>query len=218
MVVGADHRGRGGVGVWRDAATGPLTARRQRARSRLALLLDQADGLAVGPVGPGPAGAADHRWLARRARIRSRGWGQWCSATASSSLLERPRRSPSRSNAAVCSVWRGGGHRQPQPVTVRSRGLWVWWAEGQWSSPPGPAGQRPGRRGPHHPWEGSQRGDRRGRVPDAKPSSSPLGGVATSPAGCRPPPAPGVLIGPWEGSQHVGDLDHPGRPTGCRGR
>ena len=38
MVVGADHRGRAGVGVWRDAA------------SRLALLLDQADGLAMGPV------------------------------------------------------------------------------------------------------------------------------------------------------------------------
>jgi hypothetical protein len=26
MVVGADHRGRAGVGIWRDAATGPLTA------------------------------------------------------------------------------------------------------------------------------------------------------------------------------------------------
>ena len=30
MVVGADHRGRVGVGVWRDAASRPLTARRQR--------------------------------------------------------------------------------------------------------------------------------------------------------------------------------------------
>jgi hypothetical protein len=30
MVVGADHRGRAGIGVWRDPATGPLTARRQR--------------------------------------------------------------------------------------------------------------------------------------------------------------------------------------------
>jgi hypothetical protein len=30
MVVGADHRGRGGVGVWRDAATGPLTALRHQ--------------------------------------------------------------------------------------------------------------------------------------------------------------------------------------------
>jgi hypothetical protein len=30
MVVGADHRGRAGVGVWRDAATARLTARRQR--------------------------------------------------------------------------------------------------------------------------------------------------------------------------------------------
>jgi hypothetical protein len=30
MVVGADHRGRAGVGVWRDAAPRPLTARRQR--------------------------------------------------------------------------------------------------------------------------------------------------------------------------------------------
>jgi len=30
VVVGADHRGRAGVGVWRDAATGPLTALRQR--------------------------------------------------------------------------------------------------------------------------------------------------------------------------------------------
>jgi hypothetical protein len=50
MVVGADHRGRAGVGVWRDAATGPLTALRYRPRSRPALLLDQADGLAVGPA------------------------------------------------------------------------------------------------------------------------------------------------------------------------
>jgi hypothetical protein len=30
MVVGADHRGRAGVGVWRDAATRPLTARRHQ--------------------------------------------------------------------------------------------------------------------------------------------------------------------------------------------
>jgi hypothetical protein len=30
MVVGADHRGRAGVGIWRDAATGPLTALGQR--------------------------------------------------------------------------------------------------------------------------------------------------------------------------------------------
>jgi hypothetical protein len=30
MVVGADHRGRACVGVWRDAASGPLTALRQR--------------------------------------------------------------------------------------------------------------------------------------------------------------------------------------------
>jgi hypothetical protein len=30
MVVGADHRGRAGVGVWRDAASSRLTARRQR--------------------------------------------------------------------------------------------------------------------------------------------------------------------------------------------
>jgi hypothetical protein len=29
MVMGADHRGRGGVGVWRDPAS-PLTLRRQQ--------------------------------------------------------------------------------------------------------------------------------------------------------------------------------------------
>jgi hypothetical protein len=67
MVVGADRRGRAGVGVWRDAASGPLTARRRRPRSRLALLLDQADGLAAGPVGPGPAGAACRLGVARLA-------------------------------------------------------------------------------------------------------------------------------------------------------
>jgi hypothetical protein len=60
MVVGADRRGRCCVGVWCDAASGPLTGAAPAARSRLALLLDQADGLAVGPVGLGPAGAADH--------------------------------------------------------------------------------------------------------------------------------------------------------------
>ena len=37
MVVGADHRGRGGVGVWRDAATSRLM---HAARSRLAFLFD----------------------------------------------------------------------------------------------------------------------------------------------------------------------------------
>jgi hypothetical protein len=60
MVVGADRRGRCCVGVWCDSASGPLTGAAPAARSRLALLLDQADGLAVGLVGPGPAGVADH--------------------------------------------------------------------------------------------------------------------------------------------------------------
>jgi hypothetical protein len=59
MVVGADHRGRCRVGVRRDAEPSPLTAPLP-ARSRLELLLDQADGLAAWPVRPGPAGAADH--------------------------------------------------------------------------------------------------------------------------------------------------------------
>jgi uncharacterized protein YbjT (DUF2867 family) len=33
MVVGADHRGRAGIGVWRDAATGPLTALRHQGKA-----------------------------------------------------------------------------------------------------------------------------------------------------------------------------------------
>jgi hypothetical protein len=89
MVVGADHRGRPRVAVWRDAGpSSPLTAP-QPARSRLALLLDQADGLAAWPVRPGPAGAADHPALPGPAGSgTSRGWGQCHSVTASSSLLE----------------------------------------------------------------------------------------------------------------------------------
>jgi hypothetical protein len=98
MVVGADHRGRAGIGVWRDAATAPLTARHQRPRSRLALLLDQADGLAVGPVVQAQGAKPTPALPARRARIRSRGWGPCWAATASSWLLKRPRRSPSRSD------------------------------------------------------------------------------------------------------------------------
>jgi hypothetical protein len=72
MVVGADHRGRCRVGVRRDAEPSPLTAPLP-ARSRLELLLDQADGLAAWPVRPGPAGAADpQRCPARRARVPAR--------------------------------------------------------------------------------------------------------------------------------------------------
>jgi hypothetical protein len=88
MVVGADHRGRSGVGVRRDAKPSPLTAPLP-ARSRLALLLDQAVGLAAGPVRPGPAGTADHPALpGPTGSGTSRGWGQCRSVTASSSLLE----------------------------------------------------------------------------------------------------------------------------------
>jgi len=89
MVVGADHRGRCGVAVWRGAGpSSPLTARRHQPdhgwrffstrptawrRGRWV----QASGRSRPPALPGPAGSGT-----------SRGWGQWCSATASSSLLE----------------------------------------------------------------------------------------------------------------------------------
>jgi hypothetical protein len=74
MVVGADHRGRCRVGVRRDAEPSPLTAPLP-ARSRLALLLDQADGLAAGRcVQAQQAPPTTQRCPARRARLRSRGW------------------------------------------------------------------------------------------------------------------------------------------------
>jgi hypothetical protein len=101
MVVGADRRGRCCVGVWCDAASGPLTGATPAARSRLALLLDQADGLAVGPVGLGPVGAADHPALPGLAGSCAQpGWGHARAATASSSLLEGPRRWPSKPSCA----------------------------------------------------------------------------------------------------------------------
>jgi hypothetical protein len=101
MVVGADRRGRCCVGVWCDAASGPLTGATPAARSRLALLLDQGDGLAVGPVGPGPAGAADHPVLPGLAGSCAQpGWGHARAATASSSLLEGPCRWPSKPSCA----------------------------------------------------------------------------------------------------------------------
>jgi hypothetical protein len=104
MVVGADHRGRAGVGIWRDAATGPLTA------------------LASGPVTVGaPAGPGRRPGgVAGRSRPSgptpsltgppgagcAAGLGQWCSATASSSLLEG--RVVRRRVATPRSVFDGG--------------------------------------------------------------------------------------------------------------
>jgi hypothetical protein len=89
MVVGADHRGRAGVGVWRDAASSRLTAWRHwpvtvGAPAGSGRRPDSGAG-GSRPSGPqsttpallGPPGLGT-----------TRGWGQWCSATASSSLLE----------------------------------------------------------------------------------------------------------------------------------
>jgi hypothetical protein len=58
MVVGADHRGRAGVGIWRDAATGPLTA---LANGPVTAGAPGGPGrrLGDGSGGPGPVGEAD---------------------------------------------------------------------------------------------------------------------------------------------------------------
>jgi hypothetical protein len=123
MVVGADHRGRCCVAVWRGAGpSSPLTARRHQPDHGWRSCWTRPTAWQRGAVRPGPAGAADpQRCPARRARLHSRGWGHPHSATPSSSLLEMPRRSTSRSNAEVgVGLADGGGHRQPQPVAYRS--------------------------------------------------------------------------------------------------
>jgi hypothetical protein len=56
MVVGADHRGRAGVGVWRDATAGPLTGAASAARSWLALLLGPGRRPGGGAGGSRPSG------------------------------------------------------------------------------------------------------------------------------------------------------------------
>jgi hypothetical protein len=59
MVVGADHRGRGGVGVWRDPAS-PLTVRRQRPGHGWRSCWTRPTAWRPLSVDPGPVGAADH--------------------------------------------------------------------------------------------------------------------------------------------------------------
>jgi hypothetical protein len=137
MVVGADHRGRAGVGVWRDAATGPLTALRQRPdHAGAAAGSGRRLGGVAGGVQAQRAPPTTQRCPAQRVRVRRRGWGQWVSATPSSPLLEgravRPR-------GAMSGAWLGwtplshlgqvrccrGGGWLPWQVVVSAAGMWV---------------------------------------------------------------------------------------------
>ena len=79
----------------RRAADGAASA----ARSRPALLLDQADGLAAWPVGPGPVGAADHPALLGPLGSGTQpGLGPVVLGHREQFVAGRPRRSASRSD------------------------------------------------------------------------------------------------------------------------
>jgi hypothetical protein len=109
LVVGADHRGRCCVGVWRDAATGPLTGLRRR------------PGHGWRSCWTGPTAWRRGRWVQvqraqpttqccppRRARVRSRSWGH----------PARPRR------AVRC--WKGRVVDRASHVVRRARSGLVW--------------------------------------------------------------------------------------------
>jgi hypothetical protein len=124
MVVGADHRGRACVGVWRDAAARPLTALRQRRghgrrscwtrptawrRGRV-----QASGRSRPPALPG-----------RRARGAQPGLGPVLLGHREQFVVGRPRRSASRSD-----VWCVFGlHAAVAPRTGEV-------LQGTWPAPP----------------------------------------------------------------------------------
>jgi hypothetical protein len=114
MVVGPDHRGRAGVGVWRDAATGPLTALRQQPRSRPALLLERVDGqVAALPVGSRPSGRGRPSALLGPAGSGAQlGLGSVVLGHREQFVAGRPRRWASRCNCLVrvraapgCRTW-----------------------------------------------------------------------------------------------------------------
>jgi len=128
MVVGADHRGRSCGAVW--SAAGPPSPLTRCATSRITAGASARPGRRPGGVAvrPGPAGTADaQRCPARRARVRSRGWGHPGAVTATSSLLEgrvvrlraaTPSRvRPARTNMA--RTW--GGGRPPASLASRQR-------------------------------------------------------------------------------------------------
>src|SRR4029453_16898188 len=60
MVVGADHRGPAGISVWRDAATGPLTALRHQPGHGRRFSWARPTAWGRGRGASRPAGAADH--------------------------------------------------------------------------------------------------------------------------------------------------------------
>jgi hypothetical protein len=75
MVVGADHRGRARVGVWRDAEPSPLTALRQRPDHGWRSCSTRPTAWRRGRwVQAQRAPPTTQRCPARRARVRNRGW------------------------------------------------------------------------------------------------------------------------------------------------
>jgi hypothetical protein len=113
MAVGADHRGRACVAVWwGEGPSSPLTALRQRPghgwRSCWSRPTVWRHGRCVQAQRAQPTTQRCPAW---RGSGTSWGWGHPRAATASSSLLERPRRSASRSNAAVGVGLAVGGGR-----------------------------------------------------------------------------------------------------------
>jgi hypothetical protein len=97
MVMGADHRGRAGVGVWRDAATARLTARRHwpvtvGAPARPGRWRGDGSG------GPGPVGEADQPALPGPPGSDTQpGLGSVVLGHREQFVAGRPRRSASRS-------------------------------------------------------------------------------------------------------------------------
>jgi hypothetical protein len=124
MVVGADHCGRAGVGVWRDAASRPLTARHQRPDHGRRSCSTRPTAWRRGRWAPGPAGAADHPALPGPSGLGYQpGLGpvplghreQFVAGQATPFGL-----ADDGDGGLGVGLAGGGGHRQPQPVAHRS--------------------------------------------------------------------------------------------------
>ena len=136
MVVGADRRGRAGVGVWCDAATGPLTALRQRPGPGWGSCWAR-PAWWRGRWGPGQVGRSRPPSLARPGGLRYQpGLGAVVLGHREQLVVGRPRRSPSRSDvwcvvgshpavAPGTGAVLQGTRLAPWPVLASAAGMWV---------------------------------------------------------------------------------------------